>query len=105
MKLENEKVRRDKYYFIGYSPDLDKYILACAVAWIAWYNRYYEITKEEYDLFGSAELDELADTMYKQGRNSNRFLFSEKKEENDKKQLDLLNKLYTIAGTKKEKTL
>ena len=105
MKLENQKVRRDKYYFIGYSPELDKYILACAVAWIAWYNRYYEITKEEYDLFGTDELDELADTLYKQGRNSKRFLFSEKKEENDPKQLELRNRSYNSTGTKKEKTL
>ena len=89
MRLENEKVNRDKYYFIGYSPELDKYFLACAVAWIAWYHRFYEISKEEYDSFGSAELDELADTLYKQGCNSERFLFSEKKEENNQNQLDL----------------
>ena len=92
MRLENEKVNRDKYYCIGYSPELDRYVLACAVTWIAWYHRYYEISKEEYDLFGSAELDELADTLYKQGCNSERFLFSEKKEENNQNQLDLWNK-------------
>ena len=84
MHLENEKVNRDKYYFIGYSPELDKYVLACAVAWIAWFNRYYEISEEEFNSFGSAELDDLADTLYKQGSNSERFLFSEKKEENNK---------------------
>ncbi|MBE6877481.1 MAG: ABC transporter ATP-binding protein [Ruminococcus sp.] len=89
MRLENERVNRDKYYFIGYSPELNKYILACAVAWIVWYHRYYEISKEEYDSFGSAELDKLADTLYKQGCNSERFLFSEKKEENNQNQLDL----------------
>ena len=75
MHLENEKVNRDKYYFIGYSPELDKYVLACAVAWIAWFNRYYEISEEEFNSFGSAELDDLADTLYKQGSNSERFLF------------------------------
>ena len=41
MQLENEKVNRDKYYSIGYSTELDKYVLACVVTWIAWYNRYY----------------------------------------------------------------
>ncbi len=95
MHLENEKVNRDKYYFIGYSPELDKYVLACAVAWIAWFNRYYEISEEEFNSFGSAELDDLADTLYKQGSNSERFLFSEKKEENNKEQLELRDKLYT----------
>lgn len=92
MRLENEKVNQDKYYFIGYSPELDKYVLGCAVTWIAWYNRYYEITEKEYRQFGSAELDELADHLYKQGCNSERFLFSEKKEENNQKQLDLWSK-------------
>ena len=95
MHLENEKVNRDKYYFIGYSPELDKYVLACAGAWIAWFNRYYEISEEEFNSFGSAELDDLADTLYKQSSNSERFLFSEKKEENNKEQLELRDKLYT----------
>lgn len=92
MKLENQKVNRDKYYFTAYSPELDKYVLADAVAWIAWYYRYYEISKEEYDSFGSAELDELADTLHKQGRSSKRLLYSEKKEENDREQLELWHK-------------
>ena len=89
MRLENERVARDKYYFVGYSPSLNRYILACTITWITWYNRYYEISEEEYDSFGSDELNDLADTLYKQGCDSERFLFSEKKEENDQKQLRL----------------
>ncbi len=91
MLIENEKFNREKYYFVGYSPALQKYILACTVTWIAWYNRYYEISEKEYNSFGSAELDDLADKLYKQGCDSERFIFSEKKEENDQKQLDLWN--------------
>ncbi len=86
MKLEKEKINREKYYSAGYSPELGKYVLACVVPWVAWYNRYYEISKEEYDSFGSAEFEKLADTIYKQGCDSERFLFSEKEEENLKKQ-------------------
>ena len=93
MRLENEKVSRDKYYFVGYSPKLDKYILGCAVTWIAWYHRYYEITEEEYRSFGSAELDRVAEALHEQGCESEPFLFSEKKEENGPKQLDLLSRL------------
>ena len=48
MQLKNEKINRDKYYSVGYSPELDKYVLACTVTWVAWYNRYYEISEEEY---------------------------------------------------------
>ena len=92
MQLKNEKINRDKYYSVGYCPELDKYVLACTVTWVAWYNRYYEISEEEYNAFGSAKLDETAETLYKQGCNSERFLFSEKKEENNQQQLDLLSK-------------
>lgn len=92
MQLKNEKINRDKYYSVGYSPELDKYVLACTVTWVAWYNRYCEISEEEYNAFGSAKLDETAETLYKQGCNSERFLFSEKKEENNQQQLDLLSK-------------
>ena len=60
MKLEKEKINREKYYSAGYSPELGKYVLACVVPWVAWYNRYYEISKEEYDSFGSAEFEKLA---------------------------------------------
>ena len=87
--LVNEKVRSEKFYSVGYCTVLDKYILVCVVTWIAWYNRYYEITKEEYELFGLEELDNLAENLYKQGISSERFLFSDKKEENDKEQLTL----------------
>ena len=27
IKLENEKINREKYYSVGYSPELEKYIL------------------------------------------------------------------------------
>ena len=93
MRLVNEKVSRDKYYFVGYSPELDKYVLACAVTRIAWYNRYYEISEEEYLSFGTAGADELADALYKQSCDSERFLFSEKKEENSQKQLELRQRI------------
>ena len=82
MKLENEKVNREKYYFVGYSPELGKYVLAIVVTWVAWYERYYEITEEEYNSFGSPELDKLADELLNKQIFSDRFLFSERKEEN-----------------------
>jgi hypothetical protein len=93
MLIENEKVNRDKYYLVGYSPVLNKYILACVVTWVGWYHRYYEISEEEYLSFDSSELDSLAENLYKQGCHSERFLFSEKKEENNQKQLDLWRNL------------
>ena len=88
MHLEQERVDREKYYFVGYSPELQAYVLACAVTWIAWYHRYYEISEQEYHAFGSEEFDRLADTLYQQGCHSERFLFSERKEENEERQVD-----------------
>lgn len=95
MKLEKEKVRSEKYYRIGYISIVDKYILANVVPWIAWYDRYYEITKEEYDLFelDIESLDNLAEKLYKCGVNSEHFLFSEKKEENAKKEFAFAKRL------------
>lgn len=94
MKLEMEKVRSEKYYSVGYMPGIGKYVLACVVTWIAWYNQYYEITEKEYDSFGSKQLDELAETLHKQGIHSARFLFSDKNEENTKEQLELRKMYY-----------
>lgn len=51
MVLENEKVRSEKLYCVGYLKTLGKYILSQTVPASAWYNRYYEITKEKYDSF------------------------------------------------------
>lgn len=86
IKLENEKVNKEKYYSVGYSLELKKYILVDVVTWIAWYNRYFEITEDEYNSFGTIELDNIADLLHKEGNNSGRFLFSDKIEENNDEQ-------------------
>ena len=56
------------------------------------YNRYYEITKDEYDSFGSVQLDELAESLYHEETLSTRFLYSDKNEENNSEQLKLREK-------------
>jgi len=42
-----------------------------------WFNRYYRITKEEYDSFGTSTLDKLSETFLREGVNSDRFLDSD----------------------------
>ncbi len=96
IRLENEKINREKYYSVGYSSELKKYILVDVVTWIAWYNRYFEITEDEYDSFGTEVLDNIADLFHKDGKNSSRFLFSDKKEENDNKQETLKMSIDTL---------
>lgn len=93
--LTGEKVRNEKLYSVGFCPELNKYILVCVIPWIAWYNRYYEISKEEYESFGSEALDNLAEELYKQGITSKKFLFSDKIEENGSAQRGIRDKLWT----------
>ena len=83
IKLEREKVNKKKYYSVGYSSELKKYILSDVVMWVAWYNRFFEITEEEYNSFGTEVLDNIADSVHKDGVSSERFLFSDKTEENN----------------------
>lgn len=91
MILNSERVRSSKCYSVGYSPFLEKYVLAAVVSRAAWYNIYFFITEEEYDLSFTApeKLDRLADECYK-FEEPQRFIFSEKTVENNSKQ----NKLY-----------
>ena len=56
---------------------------------IAWYERYYEISEYEYEMFGSDELDSIAERVREEGTTSARFLFSEKNEENTNNQLEM----------------
>ena len=86
MNIQNEKVNTKLLYSVGYVPEVDKYILSCVVTWVAWYNRYYEITKEEYEAFGTERLDQLASRFRELECKSDRFLFSDRDEENTTEQ-------------------
>ena len=95
MQLDKEMKRDEKYYSVGYCTKLDKYVLASVVTWIAWYNRYYEISEAEYNSFSTGGLDELAERLHKEGCNSERFLFSDKTEENTSEQITLRDLAYS----------
>ena len=77
-KLEKEKVRQEHYYSVGYSKGLQKYVMRICITYICWYNDYYEITEEEYNKFGTKELDDLSYSLVNQTFSSHRFLYSEK---------------------------
>lgn len=94
MQLQNEKIRAEKLYRVGYIACLDKYVLASVVTWVAWYDRFFEITEEEYRLFERdlSALDALAKELGELGERSERFLFSDKTEENTPEQAELRRK-------------
>ena len=92
-----ERVRSEKYYSVGYNSKINKFLLADVITWIAWYERYFEISEAEYEMFGSDELDALAERLHKEGTSSAHFLFSVKNEENTSEQLKMRDR----AGIKK----
>ena len=51
--LQEIKVNRDRYYKVGYYPELKHYILAKTITWIAWYERYYSISEDKYKWFNN----------------------------------------------------
>lgn len=94
MNLDKKIVDRENNYTIGYSKELQKYILAAVVTHFAWYDRYYEITKEEYDSYGTQAFDDLVISICYEGEASDRFLFSDKIEENNAEQQALKHSLH-----------
>ena len=89
MDQDTKRVRSEKYYSVGYNSKIDKFMLADVIAWVAWYERYFEISEDEYEMFGSDELDAIAERFHKEGAASDHFLFSVKNEENTSKQLEM----------------
>ncbi len=49
--IANKIVDKDNFFCIGYSHEMHMYIMAIEVAWLAWYQRYYTITEEDYILY------------------------------------------------------
>lgn len=77
MELENREVNEEKLYSVGYSRKSKSYVMSIVITWVMWFNRYYRITKEEYDSFGTSTLDKLSETFLREGVNSDRFLDSD----------------------------
>ena len=101
--LEDIKVDKDRYYTIGYCPYLKRYILAITITWVAWYERYYSISEDEYKWFDSDidKLNYLVDELYHSGVSSSRFMFSERNIENNSFQTKLINKVLSQRDLRK----
>ena len=100
MKLENNKVNSRKLYSIGYCRNIDKYILECCVPGSAYYDMYYEISKEEFDRYeeDSSELDKLVDYIRRNNYKSDRLLFSDLSKDNSIEQAELMKKAKQKQG-------
>lgn len=82
--LSKEKVRKEMFYFVGFEEANQRYVLAVVITWVSWYQRYYSISEEEYNWFDSniTKLDQLAEECYQAGPFGERFLYSDRMEEN-----------------------
>lgn len=99
--LENVKVNKDKYYKVGYSPYLKQYVMAITITRIVWYDRYYAISRTEYDWFDNDinKLNNLADELYLSGVTLPRFIFSEQNFENNSSQKKLIDRISQLNIT------
>ena len=97
MELLNEKIRNDGFYSVGFNPLIEQYIMIVIICHWFWFERYYLISKEEYDWFDSAiqKLEDLAHDCYKQGVKHPRFYCSELEYENTTEQVTNLRMLLT----------
>jgi hypothetical protein len=86
MKFVSTFVNSDKLYSVGIDEESGKFCMAVVVTWIAWYTRYFELTRQEYDLHGKdiKKLNEIAASFLRHTnpKDSDRFLCSEMKSEN-----------------------
>lgn len=97
MKLTNEKVCKEGLFSVGYHEETGLYVANVIVPWICWYSRYFEITKEEYELFDTdlEKLKELCKLLISVEVSDNkRFLFSERAEENETEDARSMSSLF-----------
>lgn len=89
MKLLFPITNEEKNYTIGFSKELDGYILAIPLEGMEDGNRYYEISLDEYELNDTEGFDEFVQSISNDGLESARFLFSDIDEENNQSQMRL----------------
>lgn len=51
ISLENKIINTNQFFKIGYCTDIKKYLLCVHVAWVAGYDRYYEIDEGDTVLY------------------------------------------------------
>ncbi|MCH5270829.1 MAG: hypothetical protein J1E83_08775 [Lachnospiraceae bacterium] len=92
MFLEYQKVRTKHYYKIGYCSEWEKYLLVITVPYVSYFDQYYVIEKDEYNLWKNNvdKLDAIAEECRKDNIYCKRFLYSEMPRENTEEQLEIL---------------
>lgn len=81
-RLSDIKINRKQYYAVGFYAAINMYVIEETVHNIAGYQRYYRISKREYEEFGTQEFDKLWEEIRHDNTMSDRFLYSECLSEN-----------------------
>ena len=45
--IENKKIDREKFFMLGYCPEIEKHLLCVHISWVAGYDRYYVLDEED----------------------------------------------------------
>ena len=51
ISIENEKINRDKFFSVGFCPEIERYLLCVHISWVVGYDRYYAIDAEDIMLY------------------------------------------------------
>lgn len=88
--LHNPKINYRKSVCVAYSPRLDTLLLE---QHFSKFNRYYRITRKEYDSFDSLRTDEMIDKFITETANTGNLLFSTNPEDNNVIHQKMLEKI------------
>lgn len=51
IQLQDELLDRDLMFRVGYCEELKRYVLVVCVPWVVYYDRYFAITEDDYNLY------------------------------------------------------
>lgn len=51
ISIENEKINREKFFSVGFCPEIQRYLLCVHISWVVGYDRYYAIDEEDIALY------------------------------------------------------
>lgn len=51
ISIENEKINREKFFWVGFCPEIQRYLLCVHISWVVGYDRYYAIDEEDIALY------------------------------------------------------
>ena len=49
--IENKRIDKDKFFMLGYCPEIEKHLLCVHISWVAGYDRYYVLDEEDTEMY------------------------------------------------------